>query len=90
VVEKAEPVRRRYEFYNYSGMYDGETHEALPVRGDSHPGEGELGSFIGAQNVAVNLNGNPVAVPEPETYALAISGLTMVMLAVKRRRATGA
>jgi len=90
VGEKSESILRRYEFYNYSGMYDGETHEALPVLGDSHPGEGELGSFIGAQNVAVNLNGNPVAVPEPETYALAISGLAMVMLAVKRRRAQGA
>lgn len=90
VGEKAESILRRYEFYNYSGIYDGETHEALPVLGDSHPGEGELGSFIGAQNVAVNLNGNPVAVPEPETYALAVSGLAMVLLAVKRRRAKGA
>lgn len=84
--EKSQSVLRRYEFYNYGGAYDLETHEALPALGDSHPAEGELGSFIGAQNVALNLNGNPIAVPEPETTALAFAGLGMVLWAVKRRR----
>ncbi|HEX5357415.1 MAG TPA: PEP-CTERM sorting domain-containing protein [Aquabacterium sp.] len=87
VGEKAESVLRRYEFFNYIGAYDQETNEALPVLGDSHPGDGELGDFIGAQNVAVNLNGNPVgAVPEPATNALMLGGLAMVLLVLRRRQ----
>jgi hypothetical protein len=37
---KAASILRRYEFYEFSGMYDPETHEAKfePPYGDSHPG----------------------------------------------------
>lgn len=54
--EGNESVTRRYEFYEYTGPYDAETHEALPSS-DSNPQEGEVGNYIGAQMAAVNLNG---------------------------------
>jgi hypothetical protein len=50
-------VTRRYEFYEYTGAYDPENHEAI-CGGDGScnaPLEGELGNYIGAQMAAVNL-----------------------------------
>jgi hypothetical protein len=58
-------VTRRYEFYEYTGAYDPESHEAL-CGGDGTckaPLEGELGNYIGAQMAAVNLEA--VATPTP-------------------------
>jgi hypothetical protein len=58
-------VTRRYEFYEYTGAYDPESHEVL-CGGDgtcSAPLEGELGNYIGAQMAAVNLE--PVDAPTP-------------------------
>lgn len=66
----AASIVRRYEFYKYSGEYDSETHEAL-VGSDSHPLDSEIGTYIGAQNAAANLN----AVPLPPAFALLGSGL---------------
>jgi PEP-CTERM motif len=81
---KAESVIRRYEFFNYAGAFDPETHEAL-VASDSNPAPGDVGSFIGAQNVAINLNGNIPVVPEPETPLLMLAGLA-ALFGVARRR----
>ena len=56
-------VVRRYEHYQYSGIYSPTTHEALCA--DlicAAPGPGELGDAIGAQNVAANLDVNALAV----------------------------
>jgi hypothetical protein len=76
----AASILRRYEFYAYAGEYDPETHEAL-VSSDSNPLDSEIGTYLGAQNGAVNL----AAVPEPETYALMLIGLGLVGWASKRR-----
>lgn len=87
VGDKTESVLRRYEFYNYSGAYDPENHEAKPLLGDLKPSDGELGSFIGAQNVAVNLDGNPVAVvPEPPSREMLFGGLGLMLWLFRRVR----
>lgn len=49
-----ESVTRRYEFYKYTGAYDPETHEALPVDPNT-PDPADLGDYIGAQMAAVNI-----------------------------------
>ncbi|MGR8930531.1 MAG: PEP-CTERM sorting domain-containing protein [Gammaproteobacteria bacterium] len=55
----------RYEFYKFAGLYDPETHEALfdIGFGDSNPGPNDVGTYIGAQNDGVNLNGAAVPLP---------------------------
>ncbi len=53
-------VVQRYEYYQYTGAYDPETHEALPVN-DSNPDAGDIGNLIGNQMVALNLPGGPAA-----------------------------
>jgi hypothetical protein len=89
----AASIVRRYEFYRYSGVYDPESNEA-DVGSDSHPNhpelEGydpelpiELGTYLGAQNAAVNLN--VAAIPEPETWALMLSGLGLIGGMARRR-----
>ena len=56
-------VVRRYEFYEYAGVYDPHTHEALCADLTcTAPGAGELGNAIGAQNVAANIDVNALAV----------------------------
>ncbi len=56
-------VVRRYEYYQYAGVYDPLTHEALCADGTcTAPGAGELGNAIGAQNVAANLDVNALTV----------------------------
>jgi hypothetical protein len=74
----AASILRRYEFYEFSGRYDLETHEALfdPGFGDSHPGPNDVGTYLGSQNGAVNL------VPEPQSCLLMLIGLG----ALARRR----
>jgi hypothetical protein len=60
-------VTRRYEFYEYTGAYDPESHEALPVN-ESNPDAGDLGNYIGAQMAAVNLvelASTPTPTPTP-------------------------
>ena len=56
-------ILRRYEFYRFSGAHYPETREARfsgadaagRKYGDSSPGPGDLGNYLGAQNGAVNL-----------------------------------
>ena len=56
-------VVRRYEYYNYAGVYDPLTHEALCADLTcTSPGPGELGDAIGAQNAAANLDLNALTV----------------------------
>ncbi|ARO86428.1 PEP-CTERM sorting domain-containing protein [Nitrosospira lacus] len=86
----AESVIRRYEFYNYIGAYDPETHEAKFIRdpvlgyGDSNPAPSDIGNYLGAQNAAVNLN--IAVVPEPETYAMLLAGLGLLGFMTLRRK----
>jgi hypothetical protein len=57
-------VVRRYEFYTYTGPRDAENNEALPCIDDDMPvpaeapveGCSDLGAFVGAQNVAVDVD----------------------------------
>ncbi len=49
-----ESVTRRYEFYEYVGEFDPENNEVLPVS-DSNPVPGDIGNYIGAQMVAMNV-----------------------------------
>jgi hypothetical protein len=72
---KAQSVIRRFEYYEYTGAFNPETYEALPVNGDTAtPVAGDLGKFLGAQNNGLNLNGVFVApapvVPTINTGAL--------------------
>jgi PEP-CTERM motif len=80
----AASILRRYEFYEFSGMYDPETHEALfePPYGDSNPGPNDVGAYLGSQNAAVN-----IIIPEPQTCALLLAGLGLMGAVARRRRA---
>ena len=56
-------VVRRYEYYEYTGVYDPVTHEALCADLTcTAPSPGELGDAIGAQNAAANLEVNALTV----------------------------
>ena len=82
---EAASILRRYEFCEFSGDYDAETHEAqfAPGFGDSNPGPNDVGTYLGSQNAAVNL------VPEPQTYALMLAGLGLIGTVARRRKAGG-
>jgi hypothetical protein len=84
-------VVRRYEFYRYTGPRDPENNEALPCIDDDQPvpagepveGCSDLGEFVGAQNVAVDVDltateselpAGEVGVPYPD-FALVVGGL---------------
>ncbi|EHR70047.1 PEP-CTERM putative exosortase interaction domain-containing protein [Burkholderiales bacterium JOSHI_001] len=82
---KAASIIRRYEFFRYAGEYDPETHEAL-VSSDSNPLPEEIGTYLGAQNGAANLN-VVALVPEPHTWALMLGGLVLAGARLRRRRA---
>lgn len=83
----AESVIFRYEFYKYAGEYDPENHEAK-AGSDSNPTEAEIGTYLGAQNGAVNLNA-VAPVPVPPAFWLMGSGL-LGLLANRRRNSTTA
>lgn len=53
-------VVQRYEYCQYIGAYDPETHEALPIN-DLNPVASDVGNLIGNQMVALNLPGGPNA-----------------------------
>jgi hypothetical protein len=80
----AASILRRYEFYEFSGMYDPETHEAQfdPPYGDSNPGPTDVGLYLGSQNAAANL----VGIPEPHTCALLLAGLGLIGALARRRK----
>lgn len=71
---------RRYEFYKYAGEYDPDNHEAKVAVSDSHPEPFEIGIYLGAQNGAF-----AAVVPEPETYAMMLAGLGLVLFVARRR-----
>ncbi|MGD9634528.1 MAG: hypothetical protein AB7G28_20260 [Pirellulales bacterium] len=78
----AASILRRYEFFEFSGMYDPESHEAQfdPGYGDSNPGPNDVGTYLGSQNAAANL------IPEPQSLALLLVGSCLIPAA--RRRIT--
>jgi len=87
----AASIIRRYEFYKFSGNYNPEDHQAMfdAGFGDSHPGPNDVGTYLGAQNAGINLNGQLVAaIPEPETYALMLAGLGLIGFFARRNKAS--
>lgn len=83
-IQPADPNKNiaiRYEFYEFTGTYDPESHEAFCSDGPNcedlgvgggNPTDADVapyrGAFLGAQMAGVNLA--PAPVPEPETWAL--------------------
>lgn len=92
VGNNAEAVIRRYEFYKYTGAFDQQTNEALFIKAvingisysDSNPYPTDVGSFIGAQNAALNFNG-VAPVPEPESYAMMLTGIGLLGFMIRRK-----
>lgn len=83
----AASIVRRSEFYKFGGVYRDEDHEATFADGfgDSHPGPGDVGTYIGARKGAANFN--VAAVPEPEAYAMLLARQGVVATVARRRRA---
>jgi hypothetical protein len=79
----AASILRRYEFYDFSGEYDQETHEAKfgAGFGDSNPGPNDVGTYLGSQNAAVNL------VPEPQVSALIVAAFGLLGVVARFRKA---
>lgn len=91
-------IVRRYEFYRYTGPRDPENNEALPCIDDDQPvppdapveGCSDLGGFVGAQNVAVDMDLTAAdrELPDGETgmsyaeVALVFGGLAPYTLSV--------
>ncbi len=67
-------VVRRYEHYEYAGVYDPVTHQALCADLTcTAPSPGELGNAIGAQNAAANLDVNALTLSVAGPGAVASS-----------------
>ncbi|MCP5145141.1 MAG: PEP-CTERM sorting domain-containing protein [Gammaproteobacteria bacterium] len=79
VGENGKSIIHRYEFYEYTGPYNPEDHEALVLH-DTSPSAGELGHYLGAQNAAVNL------APVPLPPAVALMGLPLLALVRRARK----
>lgn len=85
----ARSIIRRYEFYAFTGTYDLESHEAQfgAGFGDSNPGPGDVGNFIGAQNAALNFGAPAVGgVPEPASWAMMLLGFCGIGALGRTRR----
>jgi len=75
-------ILRRYEFFEFSGVYDEETHEAkfAPGYGDSNPNlDTDVGMYLGSQNAAANL------IPEPHSVLLCLTAGGLLAAAIRRR-----
>ena len=66
----ARSVIRRYEFYEYTGVFDPENHEVIPIN-DSVPDELDIGDYLGSQMAALILDdvitGSPTSSPTSMT-----------------------
>lgn len=87
----AKSIIRRYEFYDFTGVYDAVSHEAMFASGfgDSLPGPNDVGNFIGAQNAALNFvapAGGVGGVPEPASWAMMLLGFGGIGTMVRARR----
>ena len=80
LAENDQSILRRYEFYKYTGGYD-EVHLPTSAFTGGTPDPNELGQFIAANMVAVNLEG----VPEPSLLGLFGVGSAALL---RRRRVT--
>jgi hypothetical protein len=85
VGENAASIIRRYEFYAYTGAFK-DDNEADPLDGDSHPADGEVGSFLGAQNGAALLGDLAPVAPVPVPAAAWLFGSGLLGLVSRRRR----
>jgi hypothetical protein len=80
-------IIRRYEFYEYTGLYD-EEHE--PITEFLDPGDlleppaGELGKFLSSNMVASVLQ--PIAIPEPASAVLSLGFIVMLGWGARSRR----
>ncbi len=81
LADATQSILRRYEYFQYTGTYD-EFHLPNSLFTGGTPDPQELGQFIAANMVAVNLE----VVPEPSTLALLVAGLGMSGLMVFRHR----
>jgi hypothetical protein len=52
VADGSRSVIRRYEFYEYTGEFDPENHEVLPIS-DANPSESDIGDYLGSQMAAL-------------------------------------
>lgn len=81
--DASKSIVRRYDYYEFAGQYTGE-HEPItvfdPAIHNSPEDVGELGPFIAANMVAVNL------VPEPATVLLGGLALTALALISRSKR----
>ncbi len=82
VGNNAEAVIRRYEFYKYTGAYKAEDHAPLSNWDGIGDPTDELGDFISANMVAVNL----APVPEPSALLTLVTGLLGMSGWMVRRR----
>ncbi len=84
--ENSKAILYRYEFYKFSGEYKSD-HEVDFAKGfgDSNPGPGDVGAYLGAQNAAVNFDVAAAPVPEPSTWLSMCAGLGLLGMMVRRR-----
>jgi len=84
--ENGEAVIRRYEYFEYTGPYDFEHQPTSPFLEDDTLDPvalGEVGDFFAANMVAAN-----ILVPEPSTFVLLLTGLSMFGFHFLRRSRT--
>ena len=76
-----------HEFFQYTGVYDLEDHEALLLfPANDFPDVSELGIYLGAQNAGVNLN---ALAPVPVPGAVWLLGSSLLgLVGIARRRVT--
>jgi hypothetical protein len=85
--EDSKSILYRYEFYKFAGEYKSD-HEVDFAKGfgDSNPGPGDVGAYLGAQNAAVNFDvAAALPVPEPSSWLSMLCGVGLLALTVRRR-----